>query len=93
VLSGDATNTNSIVFGLIQPGLELTIYRIRCDHANHYTTDAVLIMSWTQEYAEAIMFFNQQYVGYLFRCYTRSPLAQQVTEKPHPIMLNRVHLA
>jgi len=29
VLSGEATNTNFIVFGLTRPGLEPTIYRIR----------------------------------------------------------------
>jgi hypothetical protein len=40
VLSGEATNTNFIVFGFTQPGLELTIYRDRGEHANHYVTDA-----------------------------------------------------
>ena len=38
VLSGETTNT---VFGLTKPGLEPTFYRNRCDHANHYATDAV----------------------------------------------------
>jgi hypothetical protein len=41
VLSGEATNTNFIVFGLTQPGLEPMIYHTRGEHANHYTTDAV----------------------------------------------------
>jgi hypothetical protein len=41
VLSGEATNTNIIVFGLTRPGLEPTIYHTRGEHANHYTTDAV----------------------------------------------------
>ena len=41
VLSGEATNTNFIVFGLIQSGLEPMIFRTRGDHANHYTTDAI----------------------------------------------------
>jgi len=41
VLSGEATNTNFIVFGLARPGLEPTIYRTRGKHANDYTTDAV----------------------------------------------------
>ena len=41
MLSGEATNTNFIVFGLTRPGLELTIYRTWGEHANHYTTDAV----------------------------------------------------
>jgi hypothetical protein len=39
VLSGEATHTNFIVFGLIRSGLESTIYRTRGEHANHYTTD------------------------------------------------------
>jgi hypothetical protein len=38
----EATNTNFIVFGLTRPGLEPTIYRTLCDHANHYATDAVI---------------------------------------------------
>jgi hypothetical protein len=42
VLSGETAHINIKVFGLIQPGLELTIYRTRGEHANHYTTDAVL---------------------------------------------------
>jgi hypothetical protein len=41
VLSGEATNTNSIVFGLTRPGLEHTIYCTRGKHANHYTTDDI----------------------------------------------------
>jgi hypothetical protein len=41
MLSGEATSTNFIVFGLTRPGLEPTIYRTRGEHANHYTTDAV----------------------------------------------------
>jgi hypothetical protein len=39
MLSGDATNTNSTVFGLTQPGLQFTIYRTRLEHTNHYTTN------------------------------------------------------
>ena len=39
MLSGDSTNTNSIVFGLNQSVLERTIYHTRGEHANHYTTD------------------------------------------------------
>jgi len=35
-----------LVFDLIQPGLELTIYRTRDEHANYYTTDAVFICMW-----------------------------------------------
>jgi hypothetical protein len=43
MLSGEATNTNSLFFGLTRPGLESTIYRIRGEHANHYATDAVYV--------------------------------------------------
>jgi hypothetical protein len=41
VLSGEATNTNFLVFGLTRSGLKLTIYCTRGEHANHYVTDAV----------------------------------------------------
>jgi len=36
VLSGEATNTNFIVFGLTRPALEPAIYRTRDEHTNHY---------------------------------------------------------
>ena len=39
--SGEATNTNFIVFGLTQLGLEPMTYRTRYEHANLYTTDTV----------------------------------------------------
>ena len=41
MLSGEATNTNFIVFGLTRSGLKPTIYRTQGEPANHYTTDAV----------------------------------------------------
>ena len=41
VLSGEATN---VVFGLTRSVLKPMIYRIRGEHANHYTTDAVLCL-------------------------------------------------
>jgi hypothetical protein len=34
-------NTKFIVFDLTRPGFEPTIYHIRGEHANHYTTKAV----------------------------------------------------
>jgi hypothetical protein len=48
VLSGEATNTNFVVFDLTRSGLEPTIYRTRDEHVNHYTTDAILqfILQW-----------------------------------------------
>jgi hypothetical protein len=39
MLSGEATITNYIVFGVTQTGLDPTIYRTQDEHANHYTTD------------------------------------------------------
>ena len=44
MLSGEATNPNFVVFGLARPGFEPTIYRTRGEHANHYATDAVMII-------------------------------------------------
>jgi hypothetical protein len=43
--SGEALNTNFIVFGLTRSELEPTIYHTRGEHANHYTTDAVHVYS------------------------------------------------
>ena len=45
MLSGEATNTNCIVFGLTRSGLEPTSYRTGGEHANHYVyaTDAVML--------------------------------------------------
>ena len=44
MISGEATNTNFIIFGLIRSGLEPTIYRTGGEPANHYATDAVQIL-------------------------------------------------
>ena len=44
MLSGEATDTNLIVFDLTRSGLEPTIYCTRGKHANQYTTNAV---QWT----------------------------------------------
>ena len=41
VISREATNSNYIVYGLIRPRLEPTIYRTRGEHAYHYITDVV----------------------------------------------------
>ena len=45
MLSGEATNTNFIVFALAWPGLEITICRTRGKYANYYTTDVVFYAS------------------------------------------------
>jgi hypothetical protein len=44
MLSGETTNTNFIVFGLTQPGLEPTIYCTRGEHANQYATNAINVI-------------------------------------------------
>jgi hypothetical protein len=41
-ISREATNTNFIAFDLNQSGFEPSIYASQGQHANHYTTDAVL---------------------------------------------------
>jgi hypothetical protein len=43
LLIKDAANTNFIVIGLTQPGLEPTIYHTPGEHARHYATDVVSI--------------------------------------------------
>ena len=42
VLSGEATNTNVIVFGCTRSGIEPTIYRTQSEHIYHYITDSVI---------------------------------------------------
>jgi hypothetical protein len=42
VLSGEATNTNFIVFGLTRPELEPTIYQTGGKQADHYYIDLFL---------------------------------------------------
>jgi hypothetical protein len=44
MLSGETTNTNFIVFGLTQPGLEPTIYCTQGEHANQYATNAINVL-------------------------------------------------
>jgi len=43
MVSGEAANTNFIAIGLTPPSFEITTYHIQDEHANHYTTDAVLV--------------------------------------------------
>ena len=45
MLSGEATNTNCIVFGLTRLGLQPTIYRTLGEHVNRYATDDVVMGS------------------------------------------------
>jgi hypothetical protein len=50
MLSGKATNTNFIVFGLTRWGLELTIYRTLSEYANHYTIDVAKKYIYENDY-------------------------------------------
>ena len=60
MLSEEATNTNFIVFGLIRPGPEPTIFRTRGEHADHYATDAVVSLreSITDYMTKVILHFK-----------------------------------
>jgi hypothetical protein len=56
VLSGGATNTHLIVFGLTQPGLEPTIYRTQAEHATlkvKRLKNKIIKQIWEQEYQRA----------------------------------------
>ena len=80
ILSGEATNTNLIVFGLTRSGLELTIYCTRSKHFNHYTTDAVLYIWYATEifeYKTKNFFFNTAppMINVLFLSHFSSPKA------------------
>ena len=43
MLSGEAANTNFLVSGLTESGLEPRIYHTRGKHVNHYTSDEVKV--------------------------------------------------
>jgi hypothetical protein len=75
VLSGEATNTNFIVFGLTRPGLESTIYRTRGEHANHYATDAVLLLN--------VMCLVEKYEDKLYSIYC-DPTGDRTRENINP---------
>ena len=78
MLSGEATNTNFIIFGLTRSELEPRIYRTRDEHANHYTNEAdyfeigdvVFLLSieqfyrWQgfQEWREFVVYITQGFV-------------------------------
>jgi len=42
MISGEATDTNFIVFGLSRLWLKPMIYHTQGEYANHYTTDAII---------------------------------------------------
>ena len=56
MFSGEATNTNCIVFALARPGLEHIIYHTRDEHTNHYyTTDAINVTCFRHDIAEVLL--------------------------------------
>ena len=59
VLSEEATHTHLIVFGMTRPGLEPMIYHTRGEHANHYATDAVFVV--TEKLIKFRKFVSKQY--------------------------------
>ena len=65
MLSGEATTTNYIVFGLTRPGLEPTIYCTRSEHANHYATDAVINDDFGEH--KQTSKYNMVLIFYLFK--------------------------
>jgi hypothetical protein len=65
VLTREATNF--IVFGLTRSGFEPTIYRIRGEHVNHYTTDAVQLRKKYLIVHEASSSLKCKSVGYLLK--------------------------
>ena len=73
VLSGKATNTNFIVFGFTWSGLKPTIYHTRGEHANHYTTDAVINNEW----AIVVLMLNEQFNKIMIDFYSARLLRQQ----------------
>jgi hypothetical protein len=88
VLSGEATNTNFIVFGMTRPGLEHTIYSTRGEHANHYARQCVSKQHTTLGVNKCA--FDK----YLLE-FTRNPLLKEIFEKlflHHVCIKNLIYL-
>jgi hypothetical protein len=65
VLSGEATYTSFTVFGLTRSVLEPTTYRTRCEHTNHYVTDAV---TWYANLVSCNTSSNSCLVSFISMC-------------------------
>ena len=89
MLSGEATNTNFIVFGATRPGIEPTIYRTRGEHANHYAPDAVpMAMGFTYDfYANR---WRMCSISYYFR--NSSASINNVTNVNYDIDLQKMYM-
>ena len=57
MFSGEVAHSNFIVFGLTRLGIEPAIYRTPWEHANRYTTDAVILF-WCEYDAIYINKYN-----------------------------------
>jgi hypothetical protein len=68
MLSGEATNTNFIVFGLIRSGLEPMTNRTLGKYANNYTTDTVLFLEESDN--KAFFFFFFKYFEFYYTVFT-----------------------
>ena len=76
MFSGEATNTNLIVFGLTRSGREPTIYCTQGEHANYYTTDAV--DGWTDRMKTMSHQKREDIIIYTFTA-SEMPLFQNMT--------------
>jgi hypothetical protein len=81
MLSGEATNTNFIVFGSTRSGLEPTIYHTRGKHANHYITDAVL---GDVDAYESVCLLDLNISHVLFSIFTKYYVQYQIMMCKHP---------
>ena len=55
MLTGEATNTNFIVFGLIRSGLEPTIYGTGVEHVNYITPPMRFTDATTAAYLNSLL--------------------------------------
>ena len=73
MLSGEATKTNFIVFGLTRSGIEPTTCSTRGEHTNHYTTDAFSNNGAFQSYKHTGIYYYPSFCILLYlsaTCYT-----------------------
>ena len=67
--SGEATNTNFIVFSLTRTTLESTIYGTRGEHANHYTTAPFSVVDVKRQFSiryRLLQSVRSRWRGYYF---------------------------
>jgi hypothetical protein len=62
VLTGEATNTNFIVFGLTRSGLEPMIYGTRAEHAHYITPPMRFTDATTASYLNSLLEIDSEEV-------------------------------